>query len=75
MLISLEGLSNIVIIQGICIIFLGIVILSARRRSKRAEELLKIALGEVEVTINMGDYIRKNKKQILKNANNTNLNS
>ena len=66
--LPIDVLSVMALIQSVAIILLGIVIISARRRSKRAEELLKIALGEIEITINMGDYIQKNKKQILKNS-------
>ena len=35
------------------------------KRVKAQEKLLKIALGEVDIKVNMGDYIKKNKKQIL----------
>jgi len=42
------------------------------KRVEVQEKLLKIALGEVDIKVNMGDYIKKNKKQIL-DANNFNL--
>lgn len=65
--LPMEVLTLIVLVEGLAVVFLGIAILSARSKAKSLEELLKIALGEVDVIINMGDHIKKHRKKILEN--------
>ncbi len=53
------------VVQSLLILTTCIIALWQFRRNNRLEQILKIALGEVDININMGDYINKNRKKIL----------
>ena len=55
-------------LQSILIIFILVILVYRGRRINNLEKVLKIALGEVDIKINMKDYIYKHKDEILEEA-------
>lgn len=69
-IMSMEVLTTLVIVNLVLLVISLTLIAYQFKRIKSLTSLLKIALGEVNVSINMGDYIGKNKKKILEDSSN-----